>query len=226
MARRHAQRARHGITLRVWLADPQKLARLAAAGARLRIDGDTAEVLDSFERAGVHALLLKGPSIACWLYDRRDRAAVLRLRPAGRAGGVRRRRSRSSDRSATFRCWTGGGCRPGGTGTPSHGRTPAAGWRRPASHADRRRCRSCDAWQVLSADADAVLVAGRIVPCLGLPARAMHVALHAAQHGPGTQPAAGSRAGAGPRRRRVVARGGGGRRVSSTPRRRSSRGCG
>ena len=45
------------------------------------------------------------------------------------------------------------------------------------------------AWRVLSADTDSVVVADRVVPCLGLPARAMYVALHAAQHGPGTQPA-------------------------------------
>ena len=51
------------------LHDPEKLARLAATGERLRIDAATAEVEERFELAGVHALLLKGPTIARWLYE-------------------------------------------------------------------------------------------------------------------------------------------------------------
>jgi hypothetical protein len=40
-------------------------------------------------------------------------------------------------------------------------------------------------WKTLSADLEEIVVAGRPVPALALPARAMHVVLHAAQHGPG-----------------------------------------
>ena len=50
------------------LQDPEKIAWLAATGERLRIDAATVEVLERFELAGVHALVLKGPAIARWLY--------------------------------------------------------------------------------------------------------------------------------------------------------------
>src|SRR3954454_5007340 len=33
------------------------------------IDRVTAEVVDAFEQAGIHPLLLKGPAIAAWLYN-------------------------------------------------------------------------------------------------------------------------------------------------------------
>ena len=51
------------------LHDPEKIAWLAATGERLRIDAATVEVLERFELAGVHALVLKGPAIARWLYE-------------------------------------------------------------------------------------------------------------------------------------------------------------
>jgi hypothetical protein len=40
--------------------------------ANLRVDSNTAEVLRSFDAAGVESLLVKGPSIARWLYDNSD----------------------------------------------------------------------------------------------------------------------------------------------------------
>jgi hypothetical protein len=40
--------------------------------ANLSVDSNTAEVLRSFDAAGVESLLVKGPSVARWLYDNSD----------------------------------------------------------------------------------------------------------------------------------------------------------
>ena len=148
-----------------------------------------AEVLDSFDRAGVPALLLKGPSIASWLYaDATDRPYFdcdLLVDPADFETAGRALRSFGYlpmvDRWGLPTWWYGHAVpwtHPGGRVSVDLHRTLIGVG---ADHAS--------AWRVLSDGADEVVVAGRRVPCLGVPARAMHVALHAAQHGPGTQPA-------------------------------------
>lgn len=171
------------------LEDSQRLARLAAAGARLRIDGGTAEVLDRFDCAGVHAIMLKGPSIARWLYtdgtERPYNDCDLLVAPEQFDAAGRALRSIGYepmlDRWGLPAWWYGHAVpwthRGGAVGVDLHRTLIGVGVEPTA------------AWRVLSADTDSVAVAGRVVPCLGLPARAMHVALHAAQHGRGTQPA-------------------------------------
>ena len=187
---RTAAAAHAGITLPgVGLEDSQKLARLAAAGTRLHIDGGTAEVLDSFDRAGVRAIMLKGPSIARWLYtdgtERPYNDCDLLVAPEqfDAAGQT----LRALGYEPLLDRW----------GLPAWWYGHAVAWTHPDGRVgvDLHRTllgvgvNPATAWRVLSADPDELVVAGRRVRCLGLPARAMHVALHATQHGPGTQPA-------------------------------------
>ena len=171
------------------LQDADKLARLAASGARLRIDGDTARLIDHFERAGVHVILLKGPSIARWLYhdpiERPYSDCDLLVGPGDFAAAERELRSLGYapllDRWGLPSWWYGHAvpwAHAGGMVAVDLHRTMIGVG---ADHAT--------AWRVLSADVDEILVGGRRAPCLSLPARGMQVALHAAQHGPGTQPA-------------------------------------
>ena len=146
-------------------------------------------MLDSFDRAGVHAIMLKGPSIARWLYtDGTERpyndcdllVAPVEFDAAGQA-------LRSLGYEPLLDRW----------GLPAWWYGHAVPWTHPGGGVGVDLHRTligvgidpAAAWRVLSADTDSVVVAERIVPCLGLPARAMYVALHAAQHGPGTQPA-------------------------------------
>lgn len=171
------------------LEDSQKLARLAAAGTRLHIDGGTAEVLDSFDRAGVRAIMLKGPSIARWLYtdgtERRYNDCDLLVAPEqfDAAGQT----LRALGYEPLLDRW----------GLPAWWYGHAVAWTHPDGRVgvDLHRTllgvgvNPATVWRVLSADPDELVVAGRRVRCLGLPARTMHVALHATQHGPGTQPA-------------------------------------
>lgn len=169
--------------------DSEKLARVAAAGARLRTDAGTAEVLDRFDRARVRALLLKGPSIASWLYaDPAERPYYdcdLLVGPADFDAAERALRSLGYvpmvDRWGLPTWWYG----------------HAVAW----THPDGRvsvdlhrtligvRADHATVWRVLSSGVDEILVGGRRAACLGLPARAMYVALHASQHGSATQPA-------------------------------------
>ena len=170
--------------------DADTLARLAAAGAKLRTDGDTADVLDGFERAGLHALVLKGPSIACWLYanaaERPYYDCDLLVAPGDfEAAG---RELRSLGYVPLLDPW----------GLPAWWYGHAVAWTHPGGRVSVDLHRTligvgvdhATAWRVLSADVDEILVGGRSAPCLCRPARAMHIALHATQHGPSTQPVA------------------------------------
>ncbi len=156
---------------------------------RLKVDAATANVLARFERAGVHPLLLKGASIVQWLYaDGTERPYAdcdLLVGPTDVDGAERALQSLGYvpllDRWGMPAWWYGHAVvwtRRGGEG-------PSVDLHRTLIGVGVDHAR---AWRVLSAGSEEVVVAGRRTPCLGLPARAMYVALHAAQHGPGTQP--------------------------------------
>ena len=160
-----------------------RIARLAVTAGRLRIDGGTVEVLDRFERVGVGVLLLKGPAIARWLYPQgAERSYVdcdLLVGPAdfdaaGEALGSLGYAKVFDDRRMP-RWWREHACEwrraNDGLQVDLHRRLVGVG-------VDDEQ-----AWGALSEDAGEVVVAGRPVPTLALPARALHVALHAAQHG-------------------------------------------
>lgn len=156
--------------------------RAAAAIWTLGVDSVTAEVSGELEEAGVRCLLLKGPSVAQWLYaDPGDRAygdTDLLVAPADAPA------ARQTLTGIGFRRMWGPVAHPGMREPPSHP------WRRDAFVVDLHEAivgtaRDAAAlfdwlWEVSVAQ----VVAGRSVRVLGKPARLVHVALHAAHHGP------------------------------------------
>ena len=152
---------------------------------RLALDAGTVEVLRAFEQAGVEALLLKGPSIARWLYaEGEPRTYIdcdLLVAPTDVLAAEEVLASLSFTRQFDDR------------EMPSWWREHASAWSRGGDGltVDLHRTLpgvGVDAegvWRALSAETDVVLVARHPVPTLSLPGRALHVALHAAQHGPG-----------------------------------------
>jgi hypothetical protein len=154
--------------------------RVFASARNLVVDNVTAQVVPEFTRAGIRAILLKGPSVVRWLYpedprlyadtdllvspqDAETAEAILRTlkfepplpeRPAEKAWQVHDwRRNRDGafiDLHRTI---------PGAEASPEA------------------------VWAVLTRETDQIVVAGVSVEILSLAARALHVALHAAQPG-------------------------------------------
>jgi hypothetical protein len=140
-------------------------------------------VFQRFEAVGVRALLLKGASLESWLYrdegPRHYGDGDLLVAPDD-IDAVRERLTELGYR-----------CAFDAESMPSWWREHSSAWFRgsdgitidlhrslPGANVDDRT-----AWGVLSRDSAVVVVAGLSVPALGLPARALHVVLHAAQHG-------------------------------------------
>jgi hypothetical protein len=149
----------------------------------MRLDGAAADVLSRFERAGVRALLLKGPSIARWLYaddesriyldcdlliapeDTEAAEAALGSLAYTREFDDRRMPAWWREHASTWFDYDEGVTIDLHRTLPGIGVGPET------------------AWRVLAADADVVVVAGYPAPTLAKPGRALHIALHAAQHG-------------------------------------------
>jgi hypothetical protein len=147
------------------------------AALALRVDSVTAKVVREMRRVGIRPLLLKGPSFTVWLYGdgtgRRYGDTDLLVAPGsyGDAGEVLHElgfRSRAYS-------WE----------------PDSQAWMRPvdASYVDLHRSLIGASappeivWHELAADTDALPVGGIDVEVLRVPARALHAALHAAQHG-------------------------------------------
>jgi Uncharacterised nucleotidyltransferase len=164
---------------------PQLPSALRRAARVLQIDRVTAEVVTAMQAAGIRPLLLKGPSIASWLYrDGAHRAyddsdilvAPGSYRRAGEVLGELGFRHHEYEWLRYVQTWLRDS-EPSGAqgGWPSlvdlH--RSLNGVRAPAD----------TVWDVLSTDTDTLRVGGVEVEVLCVPARALHVALHAAQHG-------------------------------------------
>jgi hypothetical protein len=143
----------------------------------LHVDRVTAEVVTAMRKAGIRALLLKGPSIAVWLYGDGDA-----------------RFYRDSDLLVAPDAYRQAGDVVGELGFHHL----AYSWHRDSQTWIRAGDMSCvdlhrsltgvrassrTVWQELSAETDTLDVGGIDVEVLRVPARALHVALHAAQHG-------------------------------------------
>lgn len=149
-------------------ADPR-----VAVGLVMAIDVATAELVSSFDEAGVAVILLKGPTTARWLYETSSSRPYFDIdvlvRPSDRGGAegeLRRMGFRYVHADTHSRVWARRSlC------VDMH--EQVAGVNVDARHA----------WTVLAGDAERINVAGVDVPILSSPGRALHLALHAAQHG-------------------------------------------
>jgi hypothetical protein len=151
------------------------------AARSLALDRRSAELVAELEAAGVPAILLKGPAIAAWLYHGRGVRTygdTDLLVPPGRWD-----LAMATLRRLGFEDGLGGMAHPRMESFTSH----------PLARAGQDVDLHCTlwgiqvpperAWEVLSARTEPMNVGGRALSVLAPPARAMHVALHAAQHG-------------------------------------------
>jgi len=157
--------------------------QLVARASKLRIDCASAEVVRRFELLGVDVRLLKGPSVAQWLYDKDDPRPYLDcdllVAP------------RSLELAETILAPMGYERDFDDRGMPSWWREHAGVWARKSDGLTIDLHRTLAgvgvddhaAWRLLSASPAVVVVAGQQLPALSLAARALHVALHSAQHG-------------------------------------------
>jgi hypothetical protein len=163
----------------------ERASKLVTTASRLALDAGTVEVLSSFEQVGAEALLLKGASIAHWLYTEGEPRTYidcdLLIAPRGVVAAEEvlsalgfRRQFDDREMPSWWREHATAWVRDGdGLTVDLHRTLPGVGVDDEAM------------WRALSAERDVVVVAGRPVLTLTLRGRALHVALHAAQHGAG-----------------------------------------
>ncbi|MBA3366508.1 MAG: nucleotidyltransferase family protein [Actinobacteria bacterium] len=146
----------------------------------LHVDVMTAEIVNAFRGSGVDVILLKGPSIARSLYQAGRRSysdSDLLVSPAGldRAEAVLVRLGFTKllhDREVPDRI-------------PLHAHV----WVRGSQMLDLHRSlwgahvSAEDVWRVLAAETETAVIGGTPVKVLNPAAMALHIALHAAQHG-------------------------------------------
>jgi hypothetical protein len=156
--------------------------RLHAAAWSVAVDALTAEVVEALSTAGVASILLKGPTIAAWLYDdpgaRPYSDSDLLVDPA------RLPVAQGTLERLGFRRDFGPLAHPGMEQPPSQP------WRRGPFTVDlHQTLPGADAaparvWALLRSGCEHQEVGGRRVSILSEPGRLVHVALHAAHHGP------------------------------------------
>jgi hypothetical protein len=160
---------------------PASRPSLEGVVATMLLDAAATEVTAALRRNQIPSRLLKGAAIAAWLYDGADRTYVdvdllIAPRDLERAEKVLVQLGFSPADGA-----------PGRADRPRHARV----WEREGDAAAvdlHTRLAGVgigpqEAWDVLAAAADETVVGGETVETLDVPARALHVVLHAAQHG-------------------------------------------
>lgn len=159
--------------------------RTHEAGVLLPVDLATAEVVSLFDAAGIRSILLKGPSFRTWLYPQGGRLysdTDLLVAP-DRAPDARAALASAGfepvEREMVF-------------DDPKH----ALAWGRPRDGASvdlhvtikGTGVPPDEVWRVLAGRTERMEVRGRSVEVLDVPARLLHVVLHAAQHGESRPP--------------------------------------
>lgn len=146
----------------------------------LQVDRVAVEVVGALAADGVRAVLLKGAAIATWLYDEGA------CRPYGDADLL----VAPAYFGPAERTLTGLGFVLKQAGLSPVEETPHARlWVRGTDMVDLHRTvwgvgvDPASAWTVLTAETEVLRIGGGTVEVLGHPARALHLALHAAQHG-------------------------------------------
>jgi hypothetical protein len=156
---------------------------LLAAARTLAVDGWTAEAVRELRAAGEHALLLKGPTVARWLYGSSgertyvdvdilvagDRLAQTRAILAGLGYELRDPEGEKEFVSGTHA--EGWWRRADGAQIDLHHNLPGGDYPEGV------------VWPLLWARAETMDVAGESVRVLDLPSRTLLIALHAAHHG-------------------------------------------
>jgi hypothetical protein len=156
-----------------------------AAVLGIAIDRATAEAVVAFRDAGVRSIVLKGSSFDAWLYDSdepRLYGDIDLLIPA-------------PEEEEAGRVLEALGYRQLSDREPEAVAEHATVWARPADsmHVDLHRtlngveASGIDLWEVLAADTESMQVGGTVVEILSEPARALHVAIHAALPGSNTE---------------------------------------
>lgn len=156
-----------------------------AAGRRLLIDQVTREIALSFRAAAIPHILLKGPSVAHWLY----------VAPSERTYVDTDVLVPPEDRDAAEEVLARSGFAKDSSDLPLNRPRVSSEWVRPKDGAavdlhvgiegvgaDLRAT-----WDVLWSSAAGMTVLDIEIPVLAPAARAMHLALHAAHHGPGVE---------------------------------------
>lgn len=156
-------------------------AGLLATAASLAVDRVAADVVTGLDRRGVPSILLKGPSIVRFLYG--DGVA----RPYGDVDLFVSRGSLDTAQETLVEL----GFRYGGEGDrPTPDLPGRLAWERGSAlvdlHTNLVGCEVPDneAWSVLHAHTEQLAVGGRELAVFDRKALALHVVLHAAQHGP------------------------------------------
>jgi hypothetical protein len=151
------------------------------AASSFRIDSLTALVTGELEASGVRSVLLKGPAIAEWLYPGRgvrvygDTDLLISPDDWERAIGVLQRLGFEDDLEAL--------------GHPRMESITSYPWKRGEDDVDLHTtlwgiaAPPSEVWRLLSASTSRMRVGGRQVDVLSPGPRALHIALHAAQHG-------------------------------------------
>jgi hypothetical protein len=155
---------------------------VGAAAKRLRIDYATAEVLRAFKAAGVRSIVLKGAGLQRWLYAPADRRAYLDcdvLVPL-------------AEFDAAGEVLAGLGFEPEleEADMPDWWREHGLAWHRAKDNVAVDVHRAVSGvhvagdrlWSALSRHTERVEIGGYPAATLDAPARALHLALHAAQH--------------------------------------------
>ena len=160
--------------------------KMAAAGNQLALEVATGEVVSAMAASGVETIVLKGPSVARWLYERPwarvtsdcdllvSSAELARAeRVLGELGFVKESFSElEGDRPLLSHPWYRAGPNNSITVDLHHG-LPGAG-----TQGERF-------WEVISEFTEPMSLRGTKVEVLAPAALAAHLALHAAQHGGG-----------------------------------------
>ena len=146
-----------------------------AAALELRAAALVREVIPALAEAGVRAIVLKGPAIRQWLYPPSEPRAAVDLDILVAPSDFERTEDilRDLGFAAEMTGWSTeahGLSRPDGGAIDLHRSLPTVG------------AEPETAWKLLSANTAPLLVAGIETECLAIPARALHLSLHAAQH--------------------------------------------
>jgi hypothetical protein len=160
------------------------------AARNLRADAVSAQAVRALRAVGVRSILLKGPTVAEWIYDPDEvRPYVdsdLLVSPSG------------FDLASSVLVRLGFEELTHEVDTPERGLAHAVPWlrHRDGAQLDLHRTLTgtgvdpADLWECLIAQTEPIEVAGEVVDALSPPGRAMMLALHARQHGAAAKPVA------------------------------------